>query len=74
MRDIGEILADDRNGKRLTQTERLMAVAYIQGKYDAVKELWTNLYPIGSVYTGEESPKWGGTWEEIGKCTFVRKA
>lgn len=39
MRNIAEILEDDRNGKQLSQTERQIAVAYIQGKYDAVKEL-----------------------------------
>ena len=39
MRNIAEILEDDKNGKRLSQTERQIAVAYIQGKYDAVMEL-----------------------------------
>jgi Mg/Co/Ni transporter MgtE len=39
MRNIAEIIEDDRNGKQLSQTERQIAVAYIQGKYDAVKEL-----------------------------------
>ena len=39
MRNIAEILEDDRKGKQLSQTERKVAVAYIQGKYDAVREL-----------------------------------
>ena len=39
MRDIAEIIKDDRNGKKLSQTERQIAVAYVQGKYDAVREL-----------------------------------
>lgn len=39
MRNIAEIIADDKNGKLLSQTERQIAVAYIQGKYDAVREL-----------------------------------
>ena len=39
MRNIAEIIEDDRNGKQLSQTERQIAVAYIQGKYDAAKEL-----------------------------------
>lgn len=39
MRNIAEIIEDDRNGKQLSQTERQIAVAYIQGKYDAVREL-----------------------------------
>ena len=39
MRNIAEILKDDRNGKQLSQTERQIAVAYTQGKYDAVREL-----------------------------------
>ncbi len=39
MRNIAEILKDDRNGKQLSQTERQIAVAYSQGKYDAVREL-----------------------------------
>ena len=39
MRNIAEILEDDKNGKQLSQTERQIAVAYIQGKYDAVREL-----------------------------------
>ncbi len=39
MRNIAEIIKDDRNGKKLSQTERQIAVAYIQGKYDAVREL-----------------------------------
>lgn len=39
MRNIAEIVKDDRNGKQLSQTERQIAVAYIQGKYDAVREL-----------------------------------
>ena len=39
MRNIAEIIEDDRNGKQLSQTERQIAVAYIQGKYDAVMEL-----------------------------------
>lgn len=39
MRSIAEIIKDDRNGKQLSQTERHIAVAYIQGKYDAVREL-----------------------------------
>lgn len=39
MRNIAEIIKDDRNGKQLSQTERQIAVAYIQGKYDAVMEL-----------------------------------
>ena len=39
MRDIAKIIEDDRNGKQLSQTERQIAVAYVQGKYDAVREL-----------------------------------
>ena len=39
MRNIAEIIEDDRNGKQLSQTERQIAIAYIQGKYDAVREL-----------------------------------
>ena len=39
MRNIAEIIEDDRNGKQLSQTERQIATAYIQGKYDAVREL-----------------------------------
>ena len=39
MRNIAEIIKDDRNGKQLSQTERQIATAYIQGKYDAVMEL-----------------------------------
>lgn len=39
MRNIAEIVKDDRNGKQLSQTERQVATAYIQGKYDAVMEL-----------------------------------
>ena len=39
MRNIAEIIEDDRNGKQLSQTERQIAVAYTQGKYDAVREL-----------------------------------
>ena len=39
MRNIAEIIKDDRNGKKLSQTERQIAVAYAQGKYDAVREL-----------------------------------
>lgn len=39
MRNIADIIKDDRNGKQLSQTERQIAVAYIQGKYDAVMEL-----------------------------------
>ena len=39
MRNIAEIIEDDKNGKQLSQTERQIAVAYIQGKYDAVREL-----------------------------------
>lgn len=39
MRNIAEIIEDDKNGKQLSQTERQISVAYIQGKYDAVREL-----------------------------------
>lgn len=39
MRCIADIIKDDRDGKELSQTERQIAVAYIQGKYDAVMEL-----------------------------------
>ena len=39
MRNIAEIIEDDKNGKQLSQTERQIAVAYIQGKYDAIREL-----------------------------------
>lgn len=39
MRDIAKIIEDDRKGKELSQTERQIAVAYVQGKYDAVREL-----------------------------------
>ena len=39
MRNIADIIADDKNGKNISQTERQIAVAYIQGKYDAVMEL-----------------------------------
>jgi hypothetical protein len=39
MRNIADIIEDDKNGKQLSQTERQIAVAYIQGKYDAVLEL-----------------------------------
>lgn len=39
MRNIAEIIKDDRNGKQLSQTERQIVTAYIQGKYDAVREL-----------------------------------
>lgn len=39
MRNIAEIIKDDKNGKQLSQTERQIVVAYIQGKYDAVREL-----------------------------------
>ena len=39
MRSIAEILEDDKNGKELAKTERQIVVAYIQGKYDAVREL-----------------------------------
>lgn len=39
MRNIAEIIKDDKNGKQLSQTERQIAVAYAQGKYDAVREL-----------------------------------
>ena len=39
MRNIAEILEDDKNGKQLSHTERQIAVAYMQGKYDAVREL-----------------------------------
>lgn len=42
MRDIAEILKDDRNGKKLSQTEQRVVTAYIQGKYDAVRELKIN--------------------------------
>ncbi len=41
-RNIAEILEDDRNGKELSQTERRIVTAYIQGKYDAVRELKIN--------------------------------
>lgn len=39
MRNIADIIEDDRKGKQLSQTERQIAVAYYQGKYDAVREL-----------------------------------
>lgn len=39
MRNIADIITDDKNGKNLSQPERQIAVAYIQGKYDAVMEL-----------------------------------
>ncbi len=39
MRNIAEIIEDDKKGKQLSQTERQIVVAYIQGKYDAVREL-----------------------------------
>jgi len=39
MRNIAEIIKDERKGKQLSQTERQIAVAYTQGKYDAVREL-----------------------------------
>lgn len=39
MRNIAEIIKDDRNDKQLSQTERQIATAYIQGKYDAIREL-----------------------------------
>lgn len=39
MRNIAEIIKDDKNGKQLSQTERQIATAYIQGKYDAAMEL-----------------------------------
>jgi len=39
MRNIADIIADDKNGKKLSQKERQIAVAYIQGKYDAALEL-----------------------------------
>lgn len=39
MRNIADIVKDDRNGKQLSKTERQIAVAYVQGKYDAVREL-----------------------------------
>lgn len=39
MRNIAEVIEDDKNGKQLSQTERQIAVAYTQGKYDAVREL-----------------------------------
>ena len=39
MRNIAEIIKDDKNGKQLSQTERQIAVAYTQGKYDAIREL-----------------------------------
>ena len=39
MRDIAEIIEDDKNGKRLSQTESQIACAYFQGKYDAAMEL-----------------------------------
>lgn len=39
MRNIAEILEDDRNGKQLSRTERQIALAYIQGKYDVVMGL-----------------------------------
>lgn len=42
MRNIAEIIKDDKNGKQLSQTERQIAVAYVQGKYDAVRELNLN--------------------------------
>ena len=43
MRNIADIIKDDRNGKQLSQTERQISVAYIQGKYDAAMELKTNV-------------------------------
>lgn len=39
MRNIADIIADAGNGKQLSQTERQIAVAYSQGKCDAVREL-----------------------------------
>ena len=42
MRNIAEIIKDDKKGKQLSQTERQIAVAYIQGKYDAIRELNLN--------------------------------
>ncbi len=39
LRNLADIIADDRKGKQLSQTERQIAVAYAQGKYDAVREL-----------------------------------
>lgn len=39
MRNIAEIIKDEKNGKELSQTERQISVAYIQGKYDAIREL-----------------------------------
>ena len=39
MRNIAEIIEDDRKGKKISQTERQIAIAYIQGKYDAGRKL-----------------------------------
>ena len=58
MRNIAEIVKDDRNGKQLSQTERQIATAYIQGKYDAVRELKiSNISKILDKYKSESEVK-----------------
>ncbi len=39
IRNIAEIIKDENDGKQLSQIESRIATAYIQGKYDAVREL-----------------------------------
>jgi len=39
MRSIAEITEDVKSGKELSQSERPIAVAYIQGKLDAAAEI-----------------------------------
>ena len=39
IRNIAEIVKDENDGKQLSQIESRIATAYIQGKYDAVREL-----------------------------------
>ena len=39
IRNIVEIVKDEKDGKQLSQIESRIATAYIQGKYDAVREL-----------------------------------
>ena len=42
MRNIEEIIEDFRNGRELSQAERPIVLAYIQGYYDAQREIKGN--------------------------------
>lgn len=66
MRNIAEIIRDDRNGKQLSQTERQIAVAYHQGKYDAVRELKL----VNNSNTNEVLDKIRAEIVEEAKCTM----